>query len=174
VEDFGIPSQDVVTVANCIVDPVFCRWGLPSQLHFDMGAWFESLIIKEISKILCTYKTHTTPYHPQCDWSVERLNRIILAMLATMVNDHGSSWEDYLPEVCFAYNTSTHTSTGYTPFYMMYGREAKIQADIIYGTPVGQPQSHSQYAGNLRVIEEGILSSKKGNEHSCTKVIVLI
>ena len=95
-------------------------------------------------------------------------------MLATMVNDHGSSWEDYLPEVCFAYNTSTHTSTGYTPFYMMYGREAKIQADIIYGTPVGQPQSHSQYAGNLRVIEEGILSSKKGNEHSCTKVIVLI
>ena len=150
VEAFGIPSQDAVTVANCIVDSVFCRWGLPSQLHSDMGAQFESLIIKEISKILCINKTHTTPYHPQCDGLVERLNRTILAMLATMVNDHGSSWEDHLPKVCFAYNTSTHTSTGYTPFYMMYGREAKIPADIVYGTPAEQPQTHSQYASNLR------------------------
>jgi len=95
-------------------------------------------------------------------------------MLATMVNDHGSSWENHLPKVCFAYNTNTHTSTGYTPFYMNYGREAKIPANIIYGTPVGQPQTHSQYASNLRVIGEGILSSRKGNEHSCPKVIVLI
>ena len=36
-------------------------------------------------------------------------------MLATMVNDHGSSWEDHLPKVCFAYNTSTHTSTTSIP-----------------------------------------------------------
>jgi len=150
VEAFGISSQDAVTVANCIVDSVFCRWGLSSQLHSDMGAQFESPIIKEISKILCINKTHTTPYHSQCDGLVEQLNRTILAMLATMVNDHGSSWEDHLPKVCFAYNTSTHISTGYTPFYMNYGREAKIPADIIYGTPVEQPQTHSQYASNLR------------------------
>ena len=162
VEAFGIPSQDAVTVANCIVDSVFCRWGVPSQLHSDMGAQFESLIIKEISKILCISKTHTTPYHPQCDGLVERLNRTILAMLATMVNDHGNSWEDHLPKVCFAYNTSTHTSTGYTPFYMMYGREAKIPADIVYGTPTEQPQTHSQYASNLhRSLEKAHSQARK-------------
>ena len=64
-----------------------------------------------------------------------------------MVNDHGSSWEDHLPKVCFAYNTSTHTFTGYTLFYMMYGREAKMPADIVYGTPI---QTQSQYASKLR------------------------
>ena len=45
VEAFGIPKQEAVTVANCIVDSVFCRWGVPSQLHSDMGAQFESVII---------------------------------------------------------------------------------------------------------------------------------
>ena len=94
--------------------------GVPNQLHSDMGAQFESQTIQEISKILGINKTHTTPYHPQCDGLVEHLNRIILAMLATIVNDHGESWEDYLAKVCFTYNTSIHSSTGYTSFYMMY------------------------------------------------------
>jgi len=61
---FGIPSQDVVTVANQIVDSVFCRWRVPSQLHSDMGAQFESQNIQEISKILDINKTHTTPTTP--------------------------------------------------------------------------------------------------------------
>ena len=76
VEAFGIPNQEAVTVANCIVDSVFCRWGVPGQLHSDMGAQFESVIIKEISEILGINKTHTTPYHPQCDGLVERLNNL--------------------------------------------------------------------------------------------------
>jgi len=42
VEAFGISSQNSVTVANCIVDSVFCRWRLPSQLHSDTRAQFES------------------------------------------------------------------------------------------------------------------------------------
>ena len=79
VEAFDILSQDAVTVANQIVDSVFCRWGVPSQLHSDMGAQFESQTIQEISKILGINKAHTTSYHPQCDGLVERLNRIILA-----------------------------------------------------------------------------------------------
>jgi len=38
--------------------------------------------------------------------------------------------------ICFAYNTSANTSTGYISFYMMYGKGTKIPADIIvFGTP---------------------------------------
>jgi len=52
-------------------------------------------------------------------------------------------------KVCFAYNASTHTFSGYTQFYMMHEREATIPANIVYGTPTEQPQTHSQYASNL-------------------------
>ena len=117
------------------MDSVFCRWGVPSQLHSDMEAQFfrKSVIAWALTN------THTTPYHLQCDGLVGHLNRTILATLETMVNDHGESWKDHLAKVCFTYNTSINSSTDYTPFYMMHGREARIDDDIDT-----QPVDHGQ------------------------------
>jgi len=62
---------------------------MPSQLYSDMGAQFESQIAQEVAKLLGIRKTHTTPYHPQCDGLVEHLNRTIIGIIATMVDQHG-------------------------------------------------------------------------------------
>ena len=91
VEAYGIPNQEANTVAGKIVDEVFCRFGIPEQLHSDMGAQFESKLIHEICKLLHINKTHTTPYHPQSDGLVERLNRTIQSMLATTIDESGGS-----------------------------------------------------------------------------------
>ena len=64
---------------------------------------------------------------------VERLNRTLLSMLATSAKENPLNWEDYLQPVCFAYNTSTHCSTHFTPFYLMYGREARLPVDLTFG-----------------------------------------
>ena len=149
-EAFGIPNQEAITVATKLVDHVFCRLSMPTQLHSDMGAQFESQLIKDISGLLGIKKTHITPYHPQSDGLVERLNRTILSMLATTVKDHGEEWEVHLAKVCFAYNTSIHKSTGFTPFYLMYRRQARILIDLIYSTPEPSDQSQGEYARNLR------------------------
>lgn len=151
VEAYGIPNQEANTVASCLVDRMFCRFSMPQQFHTDMGAQFEAKVIQEICKLLQIRKSHTTAYHPQCDGLVERLNRTILAMLATMIKDHGGEWEEHLPRVCFAYNTSAQASTGFTPFYMMFGRNARIPLDVIYDTPVAEEHVViPQYVCNLR------------------------
>ena len=75
-------------------------------------------------------KSRTTAYHPQCDGLVERFNRTLKHMLATSLKDHPFDWEDRLRKVCMAYNTSVHASTGYTPFYLMFGMEARLPIDI--------------------------------------------
>ena len=74
-------------------------------------------------------KTCTTPYRPQCNGMVERFNQTLLSMLSTTVGNHPSNWE--IP-FCFAYNSSRHSTTGYSPFFLMFGRQANLPVDLMY------------------------------------------
>ena len=152
-EAYPIPNQEASTVARKLVDEFFCRFSTPEQLHSDQGKQFESELLKEICSILNIVKTRTTAYHPQCDGLVERFNRTLLSMLATTVADHPFGWEEALPKMCMAYNSSVHSTTGYTPFFLMYGREARLPIDIVYGVPAQQQQDEttcSTYASSMR------------------------
>ena len=85
-------------------------------------------------------------YHPQGDGMVERFNRSLLQMLHTYVCDQ-ADWETHLPLLLFAYHTVVHTSTGVSPFRMMYGRPSTLSSI---------PDSTSFEAGSY----PAILSSK--------------
>ena len=92
-------------------------------------------------------KTRTTPYHPQSDGMVERFNRTLLNMLSIATGKHPSNWEDQLPKLCLAYNSSIHSTTGFTPFYLMFGRQARLPIDLMFGSedslPMHSPSSHA-------------------------------
>ena len=75
VEALPIHNQEALTVAKKLGDEVFCRFGIPEQLHSDKGKQFEGILMKEICKILNISKSRTTSYHPQGDGLVERFNR---------------------------------------------------------------------------------------------------
>ena len=70
-------------------------------------------------------------------------------MLSTTVQDHPWDWEECLRKVCFAYDSSVHPGTGYTPFYLMFCRQARLPVDVTFGTAPQQVVSHGQYAANL-------------------------
>ena len=133
-EAYPIPNQEATTVAKKLVDELFCRFGVPEQLHSDQGRQFESSLLQEICQILNVRKTRTTPYHPQCDGLIERFNRTLLSMLATTTTNNLFQWEDRLHKVCFAYNTSVQASTGHTPFFLIFGRQAQLPIDLVYRT----------------------------------------
>jgi hypothetical protein len=150
VEVYAIPNQEAITVAKKLTDEMFCRFSPPEQLHSDQGRQFESDLMKEICNLLKIRKTRTSPYHPQCDGLVERFNRTLLDMLATAARRHPFSWEDHIRKVCMAYNTSVHSSTGFTPFYLMFGREAKLPIDLMYGTGDNKDMTTIEYATQLK------------------------
>ena len=150
VETYAIPNQEAVTVAKKLTEQMFCRFSPPDQLHSDQGRQFESKLLQEICKIFHIKKTRTTPYHPQCDGQVERFNRTLLHMLSTTLKDYPCDWEERLPKVCMAYNTSVHASTGYSPFYLMFGRKPKLPIDLLYPTKRGCDTTVSEYANDLR------------------------
>ena len=151
-EALPVPNQEASTVAKKLVDEVFLRFSPPEQLHSDQGRQFESNLVTEVCKLLQINKTRTTPYHPQCDGLVERFNRTLLNMLATCTEDHPGDWEQHIRKVCMAYNASIQSSTGFSPFYLMFGRQARLPVDLIHGTgpKAMENQSVGEYVASLK------------------------
>ncbi len=80
-------------------------------------------------------RTNTSPWRPQSDGMVERFNRTMGAMLRQFVNHNQDDWDEFLPLCAMAYNSSVHSSTGYTPNFMMFGREFKLPIELILPCP---------------------------------------
>ena len=149
-EAYPLPNQEATTVANKLVDEFFLRYSPPERLHSDQGRNFESAIVTETCRLLGIEKSRTTPYHPQSDGLVERFNRTLLDMLATAVGDRPFEWETHLRRMCYAYNTSVHPTTGFSPFQLMFGREARMPVDIMLGTTNSAETTLPQYVTRLR------------------------
>ena len=133
VEAYPMPDEKAETVAEKLVLEWISRKGSPLEYHTDMGANFESKIVKEVCRIFQTRKTKTTPYHPQSDGMVERVNSTLQEMLTKLGQEHFLEWDKLLPLVAMAYNTSVHLATGMTPYMVLHGTEMTLPADVACG-----------------------------------------
>ena len=61
---------------------------------------------------------------------MERFNQTIQKMLVKFITSRKESWQDYLDTCVYAYNTSHHDSTRFTPFELMFGRQAVLPIDV--------------------------------------------
>ena len=78
-------------------------------------------------------KTRTTAYHPESDGRVEILNKTLIGMLRSCVDESQKDWDILLPNILLGYRSSVQTTTGYSPFSLVYGREAMLPVDIVFG-----------------------------------------
>ncbi|XP_037518202.1 uncharacterized protein LOC119394979 [Rhipicephalus sanguineus] len=74
---------------------------------------------------------HINGYHPQTNGVTERLNRTLGDMLTMYIDSDHSNWDAILPFVTYAYNTATQSTTGFSPFFLLYGREPCSTLDTI-------------------------------------------
>ena len=93
--------------------------------------------------------TRQEPLHTiQCDGQVESWNKTLPNMQHACTQEHPFEWEMF-PRVCMAYNISEHPSTGHTPFFLMFGCQARIPADLMLGTVTPSTNS-TEYATALQ------------------------
>ena len=133
VEVFPLPDMLAVTVAETLASQVFSRFGCPKRLHSDCAANFRSQVMSELCRIMGIQKTSTTAFHPQGNSRCERVNRTILGMLAKYLTDNHSEWDRHLPLLMLGYRAQIHRSLGYSPFFLMFGREPNLPIDEKFG-----------------------------------------
>ena len=132
-EAFALPDQTAGTIAKVLVEELICRHGCPEVIHSDQGRNFEASLIREICKRLNIKKSRTTPYHAQGNGQTERFNHTLCNMLSMYVQQDQRDWDDRLPFVMLAYRTSVNETTKETPFYLFYGRRARLPVDVACG-----------------------------------------
>ena len=130
VEAFPLPDQRAVTVAHEIVSDFICRFGTPLELHTDQGRNFESTLFQEVCKLLEIRKTRSSPYHPSSNGLVERFNGTLQSMIRSYLDEADKDWDHYIPLLTAAYRATVHPATGFTPNFLMLGRETTTPTNI--------------------------------------------
>ena len=129
-------STDTETLATRLVNEIICKYGVPSYLHSDQDTNLTSNLMAAVCKHLGIEQTRTSAYHPQGTGQVERFNRILESMLAKVVSDHQTDWDNRLPQVLFTYRTAIHDTKGFTPFHITFGHYPVLPVEAMVRTPL--------------------------------------
>ena len=132
-EAWPVPDERAETIIQTIYNGFVTRHGAPNILLTDQGKNYLSKATMQLYAWLGIDKRRTTAYHPQANGRVERFNRTLKEMLAKYANERQDDWDEYIPGLLFAYRTRPHRESGYTPFYVVNGREAKEPVYMEFG-----------------------------------------
>ena len=131
----ALPDQKADTVAKFIVDNVILVHGAFDKFLSDNGKCFIAKTMLAIMEAIGTKAIRSTAYHPQTNALVERFNRVLSTSLSFYCNKKQNDWDKALPYVTWAYNTSRHESSRFSPYYLLYGREPRLVMDSVFKTP---------------------------------------
>lgn len=121
------------TAAEKMFDDFFMWFEFPDKLHHDQGWEYENSFFSRLQALTGVKHSRTTPNHPQGNGQTERMNCTLLGMLRTLPKDHKRNLKKHLNKMNHAYNCIRNTSTGYSPFFLIFGRHPRFPMDLIFG-----------------------------------------
>lgn len=151
-ETAPVRSGTAIEVADFFLHQIILRHGAPRVLLSDRGRTFLSNVLEELLRVSGTAHKTTSGYHPQTNGLTERFHRTLSDMISMYINPDHRNWDQILPFVTFAYNTAVQRTTGYSPFFLIFGRSPSYTFDsTFFSAPVssGAPP-HEQYISRLR------------------------
>ena len=146
-------NQTAKVTAEALYNTFLCTYGFPERLHSDQGRNFESKVIRELCSLCGITKSRTTPYHPAGNGQTERFNRTLLNLLGTCTQEQKVEWRKFINPVVHAYNCTKHSSTGYSPFHLMFGRNPRLPVDLILGVKEELDQTDQDYTTFIKELK---------------------
>ena len=106
---------------------------------------------------------------PQTDGLVERFNQTLKAMLRKAAADDGKDWDKLVPYLLFAYREVPQTSTGFSPFELLYSRPVRGPLDILKESWEASKRSSESIISYVLSIQEKLAKMSKLARENLTK-----
>jgi hypothetical protein len=114
-------------------------FGFPNTIITDLGSNFTANQFWEFCENACIEIKYISVAHPRANGQVERANGMIIDGLKKRLYDKnskkGGKWIHELPHVVWGLRTQSSKATGQTYFFLVYGSEAILPADIMWKSP---------------------------------------
>ena len=131
---YVVKDQTAHTAAETLRIGYFGLFSAPAYLISDQGKAFTGHVITHLCELYGVQKLRTSPYHAQTNGQVERMNQTIIRMIGKLEEDKKACWSEHLPELLMAYNATRSAVTGYSPYYLLFGRRPRIPVDYLFPT----------------------------------------
>ena len=126
-------TQMAQIMVKTLWDKFIVYYGLPKKILMDQGWSFESQLVADICELMGVQKIWTSTYHPQTNGQWERFNSTLINMLGTLPKEKKSEWKNHIGTLVHAYNCTRNSATGFSPYYLMFGRQPCIPVDVALG-----------------------------------------
>ena len=131
---YVVKDQTAHTTTETLRIGYFRLFGAPAYLVSDQGKAFTGHVITHLCDLYGVQKLRTLPYHAQTNGQVERMNQTIICMIGKLEEEKKACWSKHLPELLMAYNATCSAVTGYSPYYLLFGRRPRIPVDYLFPT----------------------------------------
>lgn len=125
----ALPVASKESVADFIYNEIVMKFGCPIEIVTDRGSNLTSELVEEYLKRIGVKHKLTSAFHPRTNGKVERYNGVIKSMLRKYVLGDITIWDQYVNPALWASRVRVHSTTGYSPFYLTYGREPHLPGD---------------------------------------------
>jgi transposase InsO family protein len=138
IEVVPITNQEVTTAAKFFESIVY-RYSVPNSIITDNGTNFTSGEFQEFAKEFGIKIKYASVAHPKSNSQVKKANGLVCAglkkRLLRPLKRAAGAWVEELPSVLWSLRTTPNSSTGYTPFFLLFGAEVVLPTDVHYCAP---------------------------------------
>ena len=117
-------------LARLFLDTVVRHHGMPERIISDRDPRFTAHFWRAFWTSMGSTLDMGTAYHPESDGQTENANKTLEIMLRSVIDFTQDDWDEHLAAAELAFNNSKNETTGFTPFYLVYGREARMPLDL--------------------------------------------
>ena len=127
-----VPIRDKtsLTVAKALVKHVYLVYSAPELLVHDHGGEFWSDVMADLARLLGIHVSKITLHRPSSNGVCERVHSMLHTMLSKVVNNNQRNWCELTPYITYGYNTAYHSSTTFSPFFLMFLRRPRSTIEL--------------------------------------------